>query len=117
MAELPRAMFRKWIHSFEEDTGGITVYRSTTYQFPRARGRAGIEFRADGEFIDWRISAADTQRGIIGRWQMEDRGRVRISFEGEDQNTRIIEIVQCNEDVLTVRHCQLNDNTPSGCRG
>lgn len=48
MIELPESIFRKWGHSFEEDSDGVTVYRPSDFSFPRARGRAGIEFKADG---------------------------------------------------------------------
>lgn len=103
MNKLPNEIFRKWGHSFEEDTGNMTVYRPAEYDFPRARGRAGIEFKPDGKFIDWGIGLTDAQRGVNGHWRMEGPGRVRISFEGNVRPPRILEILQCDAGVLKVR--------------
>lgn len=103
MAELPREIFRRWGHSFEEDRGDVTVYRPAEYEFPRARGRAGIEFRPDGTFIDWTIGPADARRPINGRWQIEGRWRVRVSFEENVRPPRILEILQYDAEVLRVR--------------
>lgn len=104
MNGLPREIFQKWMHSFEEDTGDVTVYRPTEYQFPRARGRAGIEFRLDGTFIDWVIGPADASSEIKGHWHVINPGYVRISFEGNIRAPRVLEIVECNASRLTVRH-------------
>lgn len=103
MNELPDEIFRIWIHSFEEDTNKITVYRPVEYDFPRARGREGIEFRPDGVFIDWEIGPTDASRGVNGRWEMEDPGRVRVSFEGNVRPPRILEILQIDAGILKVR--------------
>ena len=103
MTNLPSQIFQKWIHSFEEDTGDIIVYRPAEYPFPRARGRAGIEFKPNGQFIDWTVGPADTQRSINGHWQLEGPGRVRVSFEGNARPARILEILQCDAGILKVR--------------
>lgn len=103
MSELPNEIFRKWMHSFEEDTEGIKVYRPTEYDFPPARGRDGIEFRPDGVFIDWGIGPTDASRGINGHWKMEGPGRVLVSFEGNVQPPRTLEILQVNSGILKLR--------------
>jgi hypothetical protein len=101
MNGLPNDIFRMWGHSSEEDTGGILVYRPAEYSFPRARGRAGIEFRPDGTFVDWVIGPADAQRPISGQWHIVGPGQLQISFRGDAQ--RILEIVQCDARILVVR--------------
>jgi hypothetical protein len=103
MNQLPNDIFQRWGHSFEEDTGDITVYRPAEYEFPRARGRAGIEFKPDRTFIDWAIGPADASRGINGHWQMEGPGRVRVSFEGNVRPARVLDILQCDAGILRVR--------------
>ena len=103
MSELPNEIFRKWMHSFEEDTEGIKVYRPTEYDFPPARGRDGIEFRQDGVFIYWGIGPTDASRAINGHWKMEGLGRVRVSFEGNVQPSGILEIIQVDAGILKVR--------------
>jgi hypothetical protein len=104
MTELPSEIFQKWYHSFEEDRDDIIVYRPPHFPFPIARGRDGIEFRRDGEFIDWRIPPADgPPLAVKGRWQMVGPRRVRISFEEVDQRQRILEIIRCDEEKLEVQ--------------
>jgi len=104
MNELPNEIFRKWMHSFEEDKDGIIVYRPTEYDFPRARGRDGIEFRPDGVFIYWGIGPTDASRRINGHWKTEGPGRVLVSFEGNVQPSRTLEILQIDEGILKVRY-------------
>jgi hypothetical protein len=58
----------RWTHSFEEDHDGVTVYRRDDFAFPPARGRRGVEFRADGSFTDWLIGRGDAPEGKAGRW-------------------------------------------------
>ena len=103
MTELPKEIFRKWGHSFEESTGEITVYRPAEYEFLRARGRAGIEFKPDGMFIYWAIGPADKGLGINGHWLMEGSGRVRVSFERNVRAPLVLEILQCDAEILRVR--------------
>ena len=103
MTELPRDIFRRWGHSFEESIGEVVVYRPAEYEFPRARGRAGIEFRSDGTFIDWVIGPGDARQGINGHWQIEDTGRVRVSFDGNIRAPRVLEILQCDAEMLRLR--------------
>jgi hypothetical protein len=104
MTELPDEIFRKWLHSFEEDRDDIIAYRPTSFPFRPTRGRDGIEFRRDGEFIDWVIHPTD--RGLLevkGRWQMVGPRRVRISFERVGQRQRVLEIIRCDEEKLEVQ--------------
>lgn len=103
MNELPKEIFRRWGHSFEEDTGDIVVYRPAEYAFPLARGRRGIEFKPDGTFIDWAIGPADVPHGVNGHWRIEDPGFVRVFFEGNIRAPRVLEILQCDAGVLKVR--------------
>ena len=39
----------RWLHSREEDTDDVEVYRPESWDFPPARGRRGIEFCPGGE--------------------------------------------------------------------
>lgn len=103
MTELPDEIFRKWVHSFEEDTNGITVYRPVEYDFPPARGRGGIEFKPEGVFIAWEIGPTDANRGINGHWEAESSGRVRVSLEEGTRSSTVLEILQCDSEILKVQ--------------
>jgi hypothetical protein len=100
--ELPPQIFRKWMHSREEDQDGIMVYRGERCNFPPARGRDGIEFKPDGTFVEWAIGAGDNQQGITGHWEATDSTHVRVSFNGS-RPARSMEIVQVDGQVLKVR--------------
>jgi hypothetical protein len=64
-----------WTHSAEEDHDGISVYRRDDYAFPPARGRRGVEFRADGTFVPLMIGRGDAPQAwpIAGRWTPDGR--------------------------------------------
>ena len=43
---------KAWLHSFEEDTGELLVYRPDDYDFaPSRRPRDGIDLRPGGELV------------------------------------------------------------------
>ncbi len=84
MGELPHELFRRWLHSHEEDEGDVRVYRPAGYDLPPARGRRGIEFRPDGELLVYAPGPADKPVATPGR--MED-----------------VEIVSVEPDRLTLR--------------
>jgi hypothetical protein len=103
MNGLPNEIFRRWGHSFEEDTGDIRVYRPEDYEFPRARGRDGLEFRPDGTFIDWTVGRGDASEGIYAKWNLEDLNHLRIDFKDNIRPSRHLEILRCDAEVLKIR--------------
>jgi hypothetical protein len=103
MNDLPKDIFRKWGHSFEEDTDDIMVYKPADYAFPLARGRAGIQFMPDGTFIDWGIAPTDAQQKIVGNWHIVGTGRIQITFKKDLLAPRNLEILQCSTEELKVR--------------
>jgi hypothetical protein len=46
---MPSAIFKHWVHSWEEDTEDVAVYRPSDYQFPLSRGRDGFEIKKNGD--------------------------------------------------------------------
>ena len=72
-------LLRRWMHSREEDRKGVVVYRPAGFAFPRARGRAGIEFRANGIFVEWAIGRGDAPEPRLGgTWWLDENGRLVI---------------------------------------
>jgi hypothetical protein len=69
--DLPPELFRRWMHSHEEDEGDLRVYRPASYKFPPARGRRGLEFKPDGELVLYGP----------GRVRVGDRGLEIVSVE------------------------------------
>lgn len=100
---LPEEIFRRWVHSREEDTSDEIVFRPPDYSFPPARGRAGLEFRPNGEFVDLQIAPTDARQAVGGQWQVEQPGRVRVSFEQAGRPPETLDIVEVDDQLLKLR--------------
>lgn len=88
---------QRWGHSFEEDREGVLVYRRADFDFPRARGRDGIEFRSDGSYIDWAVGPGDAAQAREGTWQLDDDadddgGVVITTASGERRAVEVVEL-------------------------
>lgn len=101
--DLPPAIFRRWIHSREEDTGDLEVFRPEGFAFPPAFGRDGFEMRKDGQFIQYDIGPADEVVRVLGRWTSLGSQRVSVSFEGTEREGYSFEIVAVDDTVLRIR--------------
>jgi hypothetical protein len=102
MSQLPAGIFRRWVHSFEEDAGDVAVYRPVDYDFPLARGRRGIEFKRDGEFVEYSIGQTDAPLGSPGTWRSEGPNRASITFT-DRPSAYTLEIVDFDGNLLKVR--------------
>jgi hypothetical protein len=96
VAELPRELMRRWIHSHEEDTDDLRVYRPDDWDFPPARGRRGFELRPDGDLRLYGPGATDRPESTAGAWASSGAGRLRL---GDEE----LEIVSAEPDRLVVR--------------
>jgi len=103
MSALPPEIFRRWIHSHEEDTEEFLVYRPSGYSFPPARGRQAFEIKKDGTFIRYDIAAAEGARKRSGCWKAEARDRIRVEFRGEEPRADSLGIHSCEKGLLKVR--------------
>ena len=112
MDEVPAGLFQRWVHSNEEDSGDILVYRPESYPFPPARGRDGLELTPDGRFIEWRVGRGDAPEGVEGRWQQAGQNRLAVSFaspmstEASAARPYSLEVVEVGDDVLRVRRSE-----------
>jgi hypothetical protein len=100
---LPSQIFRRWTHSREEDQGDILVYRSSDYPFPPARGREGLEFRENGEFILYQIGSTDRSLGVPGQWSLHGANVVAVQFPDQSASSYTLTILECSEQILKVR--------------
>jgi hypothetical protein len=91
----------RWMHSFEEDHDDVAVYRPSSYEFPRARGRDGLEFASDGSFTEWAAGRGDARQPVPGRWRAGDADRLEVSTERS--GAQVLEIVHLGPDRLEVR--------------
>jgi len=92
----PSQLFGHWVHSHEEDTGALRVYRPAGYRFPPARGRRGFELLPDGSYVAHGPGPTDKPTSRPGRWEPVGDGRLRL---GDEE----LEIVSLEPDRLTLR--------------
>lgn len=92
----------RWMHSFEEDHDDVLVYRPPEHDFPRARGRDGIEFGPDGTFTEWAIGRGDAQEARPGWWRATDAGGT-VELSTEHGGERVLEILSVTPERLEVR--------------
>ncbi len=105
MAGPDHRLFQRWIHSYEEDHDDVLVFRPADFAFPPARGRDGLEFRADGTYVDWAIGAGDAADPREGSWRsvsdavvetatpMSGHRRFELRYVGPDR----LEVVRGSE--------------------
>lgn len=106
---LPSQLFSRWIHSREEDQGDTLVYRPKDYPFPPARGREGLEFRENGEFIRYQIGPTDRGLAVPGRWSIQETNVVEVQFPNQSASSHTLTILKCDEQILKVRVVQHSD--------
>ena len=98
----PQEIFKHWIHSHEEDTKDVTVFRSSGYNFPPARGRQGFEIKQNGEFVQYRIGPTDRLEKFAGHWKAEGKGKIIAYFENNKVVSYTINIISCTNDLLEI---------------
>jgi len=99
----PPDVIGAWLHSYEEDTETTAVYRPDDYPFPPARrGRRGLEFRADGTFVELHPGPDDRPRPAAGRWRSLGDGRIQITFPQGQGTPFELTVVSCTDGVLTI---------------
>ena len=89
----------RWGRSHEEDHDGVEVYRPAGFHFPPARGRAWIEVRPDGTFVELAPGRADVPEPVEGTWVLgSDAG-----LESAPADARVADVVHAGSDRLELR--------------
>ena len=70
------------MRSQEDDTANEVVYRRAGYDFPPSRGRAAIDLRPDGTYVESSPGPVDVPESATGRWTLEGR-RLVLEPDGE----------------------------------
>jgi hypothetical protein len=60
----------RWVHSHEEDTDDLLVFRRPEFGFPPSRGRDSIDLRPDGSYTRRAPGPDDVPVETGGRWQL-----------------------------------------------
>lgn len=102
--QLPFEIYEKrWIHSREEDSNEIQVYRPSTFNFPLSRGRIAFEIEKSGIFIQYGIGPDDTKKKVEGTWTIEEPNTIKINFADKTIKSYSMKIILCNNDILKIR--------------
>ena len=100
-ATLPPVMFRRWLHSREEDGAGIEVYRPESFPFPPAFARDAFTMRPDGRFIQEDTGPADEIVRVPGHWRLAAPRRVSVRFV-TDRPGFTFDVLDVDDTVLRV---------------
>jgi len=103
MDERRSCLSRHWIHSHEEDSAGLRVYRPAQFAFPPSRGRVGFDLRPDGTLTWFGIAAADGSSAAEGHWRLISPDAVEITVANGADAPVSLEIESCGADKLVVR--------------
>lgn len=71
MGDRENILMGRWVHSSEEDTEDIQVFRPSGYPLPPARGRAQMAFSPDRTMKSAGIGPTDISRVTDGTWTGE----------------------------------------------
>ncbi len=93
---------RRWVHSQEEDTPGVTVYRPDGFAFPPARGRSSIELRADGVLGDQKPGPDDRPVAGEGTWSLEGDDQLKLNWQAPAGRPTSLKIKELSADKLVV---------------
>jgi hypothetical protein len=99
----PAAVFRHWVHSREEDTSDLEVFRPDEFAFPPSFGRDGFEIKRNGQLIQDDIGPADGIVHVLGRWKSLGPQNVAVSFPGTARESYSFEIVAIDKSILQIR--------------
>ncbi len=91
----------KWMHSYEDDTAGVKVYRPTSYNFPPSRGRTGFLLKEDKSFSNYEIAPADGMVERKGSCSIKG-SKMMLSFEDSTRNY-VIEVISIKDNVLKIK--------------
>lgn len=84
-------LYKRWVHSYEEDSEEETVFRPPSFDLPPARGRRSIELRGDGSYVESFPGPVDVPDEASGRWSLEgDRLALRPEDDRPEETWRIL---------------------------
>ncbi|HEX8249828.1 MAG TPA: hypothetical protein VF599_16775 [Pyrinomonadaceae bacterium] len=100
-------LYRRWVHSQEEDTQTEYVYRPLGYKLPRSRGRTGFELKSDRTAINLSIGPTDIPEETKGCWEIAEGETPMLQIRLDSGETQRLPISSVEKDRLVVR----KDNT------
>jgi hypothetical protein len=102
LTDLSECILGHWIHSHEEESESVRVYRRSGYAFPPSRGRTGLEFRENGRLVYHGIRRGDGSEPLSGSWRLDGQNLIRIDVENDQVEPFTLVIMSCGDDILKV---------------
>jgi hypothetical protein len=78
-----------WVHSHEEDSGDLRVFRPRSFQFPPSRGREELELKADGSSVVHSPGPVDVPEETAGTWELEGE-TLRLAAGRAERSMRVV---------------------------
>lgn len=95
-------LYRRWIHSHEEDSETEMVYRPSNFEFPPSRGRTGFELKSDKSCIEIGIAPTNGLYESQGTWEIEEDDHLKICFNPQTKDIRIMHVTSVDRDRLVI---------------
>lgn len=103
MAKLPdHIVDTHWVHSHEEDKSSEMVFRSSTYNFPRSRGRSGFQLHSDGTAQTSGPGPGDAVETQSANWNIGSDGELNLT-DSMSQKAVKYQIVSADPNRLVVK--------------
>ena len=99
----PEELIGAWIHSHEDDTEEVKVYRHASYNLPPERGREGFEIKEGGECVYHGIAPADGSTNEPASWSWEDGNTLVITPKADGAAEMSMEVVSASSEMLKVK--------------
>ncbi|HYP27295.1 MAG TPA: hypothetical protein VE262_11305 [Blastocatellia bacterium] len=97
------ALLRRWVHSWEEDTGGGQVFRPEGYEFQLSRRpRESFELKPDGTLILGWPSPSDRLDESRGRWEITEGDKLLFYSGSKARPEKKLSIKSLSDDRLVV---------------
>ncbi|MDI6802417.1 MAG: hypothetical protein QME58_01050 [Bacteroidota bacterium] len=92
---------KKWIHSREEETDSIQIYRPVNYKvFPPSRYRQVYSFADSGECEYLVLAPNDAHYFENGTWTFNEDNKLLVIFDSTQQAIRELKIISVTKDQL-----------------
>jgi hypothetical protein len=99
---LAQEIFKRWKHSFEEDSEGVRVYRPFDFELPPAFGRDGLELREDGRFVRYDIGPADGVVEVPGHWSARTPDEIDVFFDNPRIPPMTLHVLSVSDEELRI---------------
>jgi hypothetical protein len=97
------ALFKRWMHSWEEDAGKERVFRPASYDFNLTRRpRESFELKPDGALILGEPSPSDRLDESHGTWEILDDDKLVFHSGSKSKPEKKMRIKSLSDDRLVV---------------